>query len=180
MWLPVAAITLAFVAMTAPEHAFADPLSEDQCHEDPVATKALDQAIDCRLVGWDDYVSCEDPEAAPDRCNHDDQVSREVRKLSGDPFFRTRAEARAWCLAKASQLGTYNITEDDLQSFGHGFGTPTVYRCPDGRPHAKMAVNYHGVFFCKSCGYWMRLPQHTFFRISIWGAKDVSREEALK
>lgn len=71
--------------------ATADPLSEGKCREDPAATKSLWQAIDCRLTGWDDYVSCADSEAAPDRCDHDDRVSRDLRKTFGNPFFRTRA-----------------------------------------------------------------------------------------
>jgi hypothetical protein len=160
--------------------AAADALSEGQCREDKVATKSLGQAIDCRLTGWDDYVSCADPEAAPDRCDHDDQISRDLRRAFGNPFFRTRAAARAWCVAKSAELGLYNITEADLQSFGHGFGTPTVYQCTDGKPHATVAVGYPGVFFCHLCGFWMRLPQHSFFHITVWGASDVSRDEALR
>src|ERR1700730_5910918 len=58
----------------------ADPLSEGQCREDPVATRSLDYAIHCRLSGWDDYVSCADPEAAPDRCDPDDKISRGIRR----------------------------------------------------------------------------------------------------
>src|SRR6266581_3770334 len=96
-------------ALALSDCAAADPLSEGKCREDPAATKSIQQAIDCRLTGWDDYVSCADPEAAPDRCDHDDQISRNLRKAFGNPFFRTRAEARAWCMTKVVQLGFYNI-----------------------------------------------------------------------
>src|SRR5271169_2428764 len=96
--------------------------------EDTAATQSLGQAIHCLLSGWDDFVSCADPEAAPDRCDPDDPISRASRRASGNPIFRTRAEARAWCAAKVAQLRTYAITETDMASFGSPVGPPVSGR----------------------------------------------------
>jgi hypothetical protein len=155
----------------------ADALSDGQCREDPAATQSLSQAIHCLYSGWDDFVSCVDPEAAPDRCDPDDPTSREWRRAFGNPFFRTRAKARAWCAAKVAELRNYGITGSDIDSFG----APVVYQCPDRKPHARALVPLKdGVWFCKSCGTWMRLPEHTFFSVSVWGARGISREEAMR
>jgi hypothetical protein len=84
----------------------ADPLS-GQCREDPVATRSLDYAIHCRLSGWDDYVSCADPEAAPDRCDPDDKISREIRRALAFPYV---VEDAAWPHAVANTRRTLNST----------------------------------------------------------------------
>jgi hypothetical protein len=146
----------------------------------------LRQGIECLYSGWDDYVSCADPDAAPDRCDRDDQISRDLRHASGNPLFRTRAEAHAWCISKASGLSLYGITSADLQAFDSGIksgpslGLPVAYLCPDRKPHAIAMIAGSGPsFICSTCGKWMRLPEHTFFRVSLWGAADIARQDAL-
>jgi hypothetical protein len=173
----LAFLSVAGLLLWTAGQSLADPMSDGQCREDPAATQSLGQAIHCHLSGWDDFVSCADPEAAPDRCDSDDPVSRALRRASGDPLFRTRAEARARCAAKVAELRVYGITETDIASFG----SPVVYQCPDAKPHARAMVPLRdGVWFCRSCGTWMRLPEHTFFSVSVWGARDISREEAMR
>ena len=87
-------VLILFIAMAgwfqASGEVTADPLSEGQYREDPVATRSLDYAIHCRLSGWDDYVSCADPEAAPDRCDPDDKISREIRRALAFPQQKRR------------------------------------------------------------------------------------------
>jgi len=174
----LASLLLAAGLLWPTDYAGADSLSEGQCREDKAATQSLWHGIDCATGGgWDDYVSCSDPEAAPDRCDPDTELDRQFRKLFGNPFFRTRAEARAWCAAKSAEPRIYGITDDDLrlmQASPYGgsepyetFGRPVVYTCPDGRPHATVMISFGSSFICSSCGKFMRLPEHTFFRISV-------------
>ena len=56
-------------------------------------------------------------------------------------------------------------------------GRITAYRCPDGKPHALISLFDNGVWFCSGCGKFVRLPEHTSFKVSVWGPEDISNDD---